>query len=97
MSADKNKGWTFTFNVEGVDDPVRVVVLGEVGDTTQNKWAGGDSLYYLDDDHAQSIAHDAIADEYNTSIVEDVTWAETAKYHPDHLVGLKDKGFGVWI
>jgi hypothetical protein len=99
--ADNKKGWTFTFFIwSGIspdkDQSVKACVLGEVGDITLNNWDDDRALYYMDDDHAQSIALDAVCTKYETT-PDRVQWAETDKYHPDHLLGLSEVDIGVWI
>lgn len=99
MNANSNKGWTFRFLVNtGNAEPedMRVVVLGEVGDVTKNSFMDEDALFYMGEDHAEAIAKDAIEEEFGVDRA-DMRWIETADYHPDHLVGLKQVDIGVWL
>ncbi len=97
--ASLNKGWAFTFNVEGLDEdnnPVRVVILGEVGDVAHNTWQDESSVWYTDDEHAASIATDAVTDKFEVGR-DTITLLGIRDYEPNDMGGLKKVDIGVWI
>ncbi len=94
----KNRGWVFTFvwrKDEEVQAPVTVVVLGEVGDPVNSTWVRDGDMFYEDEDHAQSIARDAVMDKFEVA-QNLIDWVGTATYM-GMLTGLKEVDIGVWI
>ncbi len=99
--ASLNKGWSFTFHVESLpedENPVLVVILGEVGDVENNTWIDQRAVWYIDSDHAASIATDAVTDKFDVG--RDVLTLLEVRYglhQPKDLVGLQNQALGVWI